>query len=287
VAIELRLGVALPPIEADSGQMRQLLMSLLVNAGEAIGDSPGAITISTGARQITSAYLATTNLTPDLPSGQYVYLEVADTGRGMDAGTLARIFEPFFTTKFTGRGLELAAALGIVRGQRGALAVRSEPGRGSVFTIWLPSAAHRQPEAAAPPSERPASARGAVLVVEDDDSLRALTVRILEHFGFAVLTAADGQDGVAAFRAQADLIDCVLLDMHMPRMDGRQTLREILRIKHDARVVLMSGQDAHEIAQHFANLNLAGILQKPFSPDTLHAQIRQAIDRRLGVEDRS
>jgi PAS domain S-box-containing protein len=136
--LALDLG-ELPPIEADAAQLRQLILNLLINAAEAIGEASGRLSVSTGVRQLSSAYLATTYLRPNLPSGEYVYFSVADDGPGMDDATQARIFEPFFTTKFPGRGLGLAAALGVMRGQRGALTVHSAPGQGSTFTVYFPS----------------------------------------------------------------------------------------------------------------------------------------------------
>jgi two-component system cell cycle sensor histidine kinase/response regulator CckA len=294
VSLQRHLDEDLPLIEADAAQMRQVVMNLVINASEAIGDAAGTITLATGVRRLTSASLAATYMAPDLPSGSYIYLEVADTGSGMDAATLARIFEPFFTTRFTGRGLGLSAVLGIVRGHRGALQVRSEPGRGTTFTIFLPTTDHRPPDTDEIVSvadhqspglprdqlrnrEGEGSVVGSVLVIEDDASVRALAVRMLEHFGYAVLTASDGCAGVAAFGAQPDTIDCILLDMSMPQMDGAQTLQEIQRIRPEARVVLMSGHDEQELTSRFAGRTLASVLPKPFSPTMLREHVSRAI----------
>jgi two-component system, cell cycle sensor histidine kinase and response regulator CckA len=301
VSLQRHLDNQLPRIQADAAQMRQLVMNLVINASEAIGDAAATITLTTGVRRLTNAYLATTYLAPDLPSGSYVYLEVADTGRGMDAARLARIFEPFFTTRFTGRGLGLSAVLGIVRGHRGALHVQSELGRGTTFTIFLPTTNHRpmttdseqgmemgrqgelpsanllvSPSPGLPVSH--SSGVGMVLVIEDDPSVRALAARMLKHFGYDVLTADDGHAGVAAFYAQPDTIDCILLDMSMPHMDGAQVLQAIRRIRPDARVVLMSGHDEREIASQFAGQTLASVLQKPFTPAMLREHMRQVIE---------
>jgi PAS domain S-box-containing protein len=338
VSLRRQLDKSLPQIQADAAQIRQVVMNLVINASEAIGDAQGTITLTTGSRRLTSAYLATTYLTPDLPSGNYVYLEIADSGCGMDATTLARIFEPFFTTRFTGRGLGLSAVLGIVRGHRGALQVHSEPGRGTTFTIFFPTTDHRPPttdhrpptteDRDATPSpildprssnedrgskieDRNASAAetlaskpnpvssnepsvvgrqppalsggegsvvGTVLVIEDDPSVRALAARLLKHFGYDVVIADDGYAGVAAFQDQPSAIDCVLLDMSMPHMDGWQTLQAIQRIRPDARVVLMSGHDEQEIASQFAGLTLASVLPKPFSPAMLREHMRRALE---------
>jgi PAS domain S-box-containing protein len=290
VSLQRRLDESLPLIEADAAQMRQVVMNLVVNASEAIGSAAGTIELTTGVRRLTSAYLATTYMAPDLPSGSYVYLEVTDTGDGMDGATLARIFEPFFTTRFTGRGLGLSAVLGIVRGHRGALQVQSEPEHGTTFTIFLPTTDHRPPTTDHRPAEadretsvvgRQSSVAGSVLVIDDDASVRALTARMLDRFGYIVRTAADGYAGVAAFGAQPDTIDCILLDMSMPQMDGVQTLHELRRIRPDVRVVLMSGYDEQEVAARFAGQTLASVLPKPFSPDMLREHVRRAI----GVSD--
>jgi PAS domain S-box-containing protein len=305
VSLQRHLDRQLPKIQADAAQMRQLVMNLVTNASEAIGAATGTITLTTGVRQLTNAYLATTYLAPDLPSGSYVYLEVADAGSGMDAATLARIFEPFFTTRFTGRGLGLSAVLGIVRGHRGALQVHSEPGRGTIFTIFLPTTDHRPPttedrglkiedrnmsagetlsSVLNPPSShessvvgRQSSVVGTVLVIEDDPGVRALATRMLKRFGYDVLAADDGRAGVAAFNTQPDAIDCILLDMSMPEMDGAQVLQEIRRIRPNTRVVLMSGHDEQELESQFAGQALASVLPKPFTPAMLREHVERAM----------
>ncbi|HET9221518.1 MAG TPA: GAF domain-containing protein [Roseiflexaceae bacterium] len=291
VSLQRNLDRYLPHVQADAAQMRQVVMNLVINASEAIGDARGTITLTTGVRQLTNAYLTTTYLAPDLPSGSYAYLEVTDAGCGMDAATLARIFEPFFTTRFTGRGLGLSAVLGIVRGHRGALQVQSEPGSGTTFTVFIPTtedrgskiedrnvSADETPSSILDPrSSNQSSVVGRVLVIEDDPSIRALAARMLKRFGYDVLIADDGYAGVAAFSAQPDAIDCVLLDMNMPNMDGAQTLQEIQRIRPGARVVLMSGHDEQEIASQFAGQTLASVLSKPFSPAVLREHMRRAM----------
>ena len=277
----------LPAVEADATQIRQVVMNLVVNASEAIGEKTGVITISTGAVRADCAYLTETYLAHELSAGDYVYLEVADTGCGMDAETQAKIFDPFFTTKFTGRGLGLAAVLGIVRGHKGALKVYSEPGRGTTFKILLPcveasakSLSAENQTTAAWHLPAPAGGSSTVLVVDDEETVRTVTSRMLKHFGFTVLLAADGRTGIEAFRAHADEIACVLLDMTMPYPNGEEVFREIRRLKRDARVILMSDFNEPEATDHFAGKGLAGFLQKPYTPHDLREKLQSVLEKK-------
>jgi PAS domain S-box-containing protein len=278
--LRYNLASGLRAVEADATQIRQVVMNLVVNAADAIGAQQGVITISTGAIQADQSYLSETYLAPDLPIGDYVYIEVADTGTGMDATTRERIFEPFFTTKFTGRGLGLAAVLGIVRGHRGALKVYSEPGRGSTFKFLLPAA-----NATADPAITPAAAAtewrgtGTVLVVDDDADVRAVATRILERRGFSVLTAIDGLRGLEVFREQVGALTCVLLDMTMPHMSGEEAFRAMRRLDSDTPVILMSGYNEQEVISQFAGRRLAGFLQKPFTAEDLRRLLAQVVER--------
>ncbi len=269
---------SLPAVEADATQLRQVVMNLVLNASDAIGDQEGVIRVSTGVRHATRADLAREFARDDLPGGDYVFLEVADTGVGMDAETRSRIFDPFFTTKFTGRGLGLAAVLGIVRGHRGAIRVDSEPGSGTTFVVLLPAAGgalaqqDRETEA-----ERGAKLAGVVLVVDDEPSVLAVTSRALRAFGMKVLSAPDGQEAVRTFQQHAGEIDCVLLDMTMPGMTGEDTIRALRAIRPGASVILMSGYSESEVSNRFAEHALSGFIQKPFELRVL----REAIDRVL------
>jgi two-component system, cell cycle sensor histidine kinase and response regulator CckA len=278
VVISYDLAHTLPAILADGTQMRQIVMNLVINAGEAYGDAPGVVRLKTGVMRADRAYFEGAHLAPDLPEGDYVFLEVADEGCGMTPEVMARIFDPFFTTKFTGRGLGLAAVLGIVRGHNGAMKVSSQPGSGTAFRVLLPLAAG--PAETAPPAV-PAPARwrgkGVALVIDDEELLRAIAKRMLESIGFSVVIAADGAGGVEKFAANAPAISVVLLDLTMPRMDGEAALRELLRIREDARVVLMSGYTEQEAVARFAGQSLAGFLQKPFTLADLRQKLQQVL----------
>jgi nitrogen-specific signal transduction histidine kinase/CheY-like chemotaxis protein len=275
--LTLNLERGLPPIKADPSQIRKIVMNLINNASEALGDRNGVITVSVGATRCDAEYLQKTELHDDLAPGLYVHLEVTDTGSGMDAGTRSRIFEPFFSTKFTGRGLGLAAVLGIVRAHKGALKVHSEPGKGTTFKVLFPALEDagegaRTNESSSSPL---ADGRGqrTILLVDDEESLLALGTRMLEHLGFTVLTAADGLQAVEQYRERRKDIDLVLMDLTMPHMDGAEAFGELRRLNPDVRVVLASGYSTDDVASRFAGKGLAGILQKPYT----FARLRESL----------
>ena len=265
--LNLNLERGLPPIEADPSQIRQIVMNLIINASEAIGDRDGVITVSVGATRCDAEYLQKTERHGDLAPGRYVHLEVTDTGGGMDAGTQSRIFEPFFSTKFTGRGLGLAAVLGIVRSHKGAIEVDSEPGKGTTFKVLFPARTERGDAVRSPKSSPLAGWRGkgTILLADDEESMVALGARMLEHLGFTVLTAADGLQAVERYRERGKEIDLVLMDLTMPRMDGAKAFDELRRLNPDVRVVLASGYTLEEVASRFAGKGLSGVLQKPYT----------------------
>ncbi len=273
--LKFALQPDLPAISADATQMRQILMNLIINASEAIGDRSGVITISTGLLHADRAYLTEAYLSPNIPESEYVFLEVSDNGVGMDAETRARIFDPFFTTKFTGRGLGLAAVLGIVRGHSGALKVYSEPGRGTTFKLLLPRA--NGPAEQLPANPSPGSTwrgHGTMLVVDDEETVRAVSARMLTGMGFEVLLASNGQEALEIFLPRRTEIVGVLLDLTMPRLDGTATFTELRRLQPAIRVLLMSGFNEQDAVNRFAGKGLAGFLQKPFKPETLQARLR-------------
>ena len=263
VHVDLHLAKDLPAVDADASQIHQLIMNLVINAGEAI-EGPGAVTIATFARRSDSEL--------------QVVLEVKDTGCGMDESIRERIFDPFFSTKFTGRGLGLAAVLGIIRSHNGSISVESAPGAGSTFTIVLP-ATDSPAEVASRDPQFELHGDGRVLVVDDEDLVRNMARVALERFGYTVETAADGQLAVAAVSARPAAFDAVLLDLTMPAMGGDQALREIHAIRRDIPVVLSSGFSEGEALRRFADRGLAGFLQKPYTASALARKMKQAIQR--------
>ena len=253
-------------------------MNLITNAAEAIGDEMGVITVRTGLLEADRQYLTTTYLAQDEPAGTYVCLEVSDTGCGMDEETKARIFDPFFTTKFTGRGLGLAAVLGIVRGHRGAIKIYSEPGRGTTFKVLLPCS--EQPPVDLESQDEPISdwdASGAILVADDEQIVRAVTRKMLEGQGFSVLTAANGPEAVEMLGQNANKVVLVLLDLTMPRMSGLETFSRMRRVRRDVPIVLSSGYSEEEAISDFAGTDLAGFIQKPFDPKSLIRKVREVL----------
>ncbi len=276
--LQYRFSERPPAVDADATQLRQVVMNLIVNASEAMGDGGGVITVSSGRATCDAPYLKDCFCGPDTKPGDFVYLEVADTGHGMDHATLERIFDPFFTTKFTGRGLGLAAVLGIVRGHRGAIRVCSEPGRGTTFKLLFPASRGQTRPAGASPAE-PATwrAEGVVLVVDDEEAVRSISRRMLERAGFTVLTAVDGHDAVAQFERERRCISLVVLDLTMPRLDGEACFRALHQLEPEVKVLLTSGFNEQEAVNLFAGKGLAGFLQKPFTSEELLAKVRACL----------
>ncbi len=280
IGVKLRLNLAhtLPAIKADAAQIRQVVLNLVINAAEALADQAGVIELHTTVVSADQANLAQLDLAPEQVAEEYVLLRVSDTGSGMDAETRARMFDPFFSTKFAGRGLGLAAVLGIVRGHHGGLRVQSEPGHGTIVTVLLPSM--RQPPwhaeelpAHPQPLRAPVATSATVLVVDDDPAVRMVATRMLERLGCMVLQAADGNTAIDIFQINHEVIALVLLDLMMPQLSGEQVLSALQQIKPNARVVVMSGYTKHDAAQHFSALTPTGFLQKPFTS----AELRSAV----------
>ena len=268
-----------PVIEGDATQIRQVMMNLITNASESIGDNSGMISISTGAMECDRDYLAETYLDDDLEPGVFAFLEVSDTGCGMDDSTLRRIFDPFFTTKFTGRGLGLAAALGIVKGHRGAVKVYSEPRKGTTFKILFPAVGAVAADAAEPPmSGERAPTGGTILLADDEETVRLVGEAMLRRGGFDVITAPDGRRALEVFEERSDEIDCVVLDLAMPNMDGEETYRELRRITPDVKVLLSSGYNEQDAINRFAGKRLAGFIQKPYRAADLLGAVHQVLE---------
>ncbi|MEN8005712.1 MAG: PAS domain S-box protein [Candidatus Krumholzibacteriota bacterium] len=282
-ALEFNFAENLPTFDGDMTQIRQVIMNLITNAAEAIGEESGTIVLSTGAMECDRACLGEVyevlgaGLDEPLPEGTYVYFEVSDTGCGADAETVAKIFDPFFTTKFTGRGLGMSAVLGIVRGHRGGIKIRSEVGEGTTFTVLFP-ANEQTVKGVAGQKEIKAEGNdwrgsGTVLVVDDEETVCAVAEQMLDRFGFSVLTAFDGREALRVFRENTDEIVCVLLDLTMPFMDGEETFREMRLLHPDVRVILCSGYNEQEAVLRFAGKGLAGFIQKPFSMAALKGKL--------------
>ncbi len=277
--LRLTLDPDTPAIDADVNQMRQIVLNLLANASEALDGRSGTIRLATGRVVADRSYLATYELAEDLPEGEYVFLEVTDTGAGMDEATRARIFDPFFTTKFTGRGLGLAAVLGIVRGHRGAIRVYSEPGHGTAFKLLLPVSSADAADASTAGGAEEWRGSGVALVVDDEPSLRVLAGQMLERLGFDVRYAADGAQGLEKLNAGDGDFAFVLLDLTMPTTDGEEVLAELERRGTTIPVILCSGYNAQDLSRRLVGKGVAAFIQKPYRLSELSATVQQVLDQ--------
>jgi PAS domain S-box-containing protein len=259
-----------PLIEADATQIQQAVMNLVINGAEAIGETPGKISISVGSQTIAAAHMDTLIGNPNLEPGSFVYLDVTDSGCGMDEVTIEKMFNPFFSTKESGHGLGLSALIGIIRGHRGGMAVHSEPGEGTSIRLLFPATDITPANPASESSEESRPLEGLkILVVDDEDSVRNFVKKSLELRGHKVLDAQNGQEGITIFRERSSEIDAVLMDLTMPVMSGQEAFLEMRNIKPDARVVLISGYSDFEVATEFDENGNVNFLQKPFRIEQL------------------
>jgi len=283
VEIDCRLGGGLSPILGDSGQVHQVLVNLLTNAAEAIGAGPGTIRLGTGEMDCDGTYLRSSRLTEKPLPGKFVWLEVADTGCGMDDDTLQRLFDPFFTRKFTGRGLGMAAVLGIVRGHHGAIFVESRAGAGTTVRVLFPAAPEeagksRIPAAPAVAGEvLPETLPGTALVVDDEAIVLEVCAAFLEKLGMKAVTVSGGREALERFRRSPDGFDCVILDLTMPGMDGFATFEALRSLDPGVKVVLCSGYNEAEATERFQGMGLAGFLHKPYELEELRAILAAAL----------
>ena len=277
--LRVELGEETPWVHADATQVRQVVMNLITNAGDALEGQPGLITVRTSVTQVDQRDLDRCCLAEGADAGEYACVEVGDTGRGIEAEQLCKIFDPFFTTKFQGRGLGLAAVAGIVRGHRGAIRVESEPGSGARFRVFLPRVAMEAADArgeVSVPSEW--HGQGTVLVVDDDGIVRTAAMLAVERLGFNVLSASGGAEAVELFRKSHREISCVLLDVTMPAMDGEETFWALREIRQDVPVVFMSGHSSRDIDSRLLGKSRVGRLRKPFHRAELERRLRGVLE---------
>lgn len=266
VTLVYDLASDLPAVRADPTQMRQIVMNLITNASDAIGDRPGTITLRT---------LASTS------GSNEVILEVSDSGMGMDTDTLQRIFDPFFTTKFSGRGLGLAAVMGIVKGHHGQIRIRTSPGDGTTFKIFFPAAAPTaDPVGPAVDDISDWRGHGTVLVAEDEEGVREIARRMLADLGFRTLVATDGREAVGIMAREGKDVAAVLLDLSMPRMGGREAFHRIRERWHRVPIVLMSGYTEQVMIPQVSDARNGptSYLQKPFLQEDLAAALRRLLE---------
>lgn len=278
-ALELDVAEDVPAIEGDPTQLRQVVMNLITNASDAIGDEPGTITTRIGTTDVGADDLGSMLLGSDLEPGTYVCLEVEDTGVGMSAETRARIFDPFFTTKFQGRGLGLAAVIGIVRSHGGAIDVRSTLGEGTRFRVLLPAAGVAAEAVTPPEPVLAAVGSGTILVIDDEEPVRRVAAMMLEGSGYTPLLASDGPEGIELFRQHRRELVMVLLDMTMPQMSGTEVIVQLRDIAPTVPVVFTSGYSETDVATAVSEFGAAGFIKKPYRQTPFMAGIRAVLRR--------
>ena len=280
-ALSLELREGLPHIAADATQVRQVIMNLLTNASDALEDRYGEIALRTGIMLADVEYLAECLGADGVEPGEFVFVELSDTGVGMNVATLARIFDPFFTTKFTGRGLGLAATLGIVRGHRGALRVVSRLGDGTTFRVLFPVAESLEPSSRTPQPVVSIGRTGTILVVDDEYTVRDVLQRMLTRSGYRVICAEDGDEGLRLFAEHEASISAIVLDVTMPRLSGTDVLADLRGRGKNVPVVLASGYTSESFEPAAAGTNAPIFVQKPFVTADLLAGIDAALARCL------
>ncbi len=283
VDVAFEIPASLPPVKADVDMIRQMIVNLVTNAAEAIGEKDGRILISAGVRACTRAELDGMSLGGSMIPGDFVFIQIADTGAGMDAETLERLFDPFFTTKFVGRGMGMPAVLGMMRNHGGCIGVDSAAGRGTRISLFLPCAGAAEQPAAAdnrpaePRRAAPPSAQPFILVVDDEEPLLRIVNTVLSKDGFRVRTASDGAQALEIFREAPDDVAAVILDLSMPGLSGERVLAEIHKLRPGAPVILTSGYSEQEATGGIRAGELAGFIKKPYRLDTLARKIRAVL----------
>ncbi len=286
--LNLKINKGLPLIRGDEDQIQRIITNLILNGSEAIGENTGVVNLTTGVMDCDEAYLSGGSLQEKPSPGSFVFLEVKDTGCGMDAETQRRLFDPFFSTKFWGRGLGMAGVIGIVKGHHGAIMVESEVGKGATIRVLFPvskkvqgtSVQGEEVVETKEPVSGTVSRRKTILVVEDEGLVRAMILERLNVLGYDTIAASDGEEGVRVFLDHSNEIDLVLLDFVMPRMNGVDAFEELIRIRPDLKVILSSGYTEDVVARTFSGPKPAGFLNKPYKMVDLKAEL----DRLLRTE---
>lgn len=284
VTIEYCLDDQVPTIRGDISQIRQVAMNLITNASEAIGDRSGVIAVSIHEVELKTGELEQTFPPGGVPAGQYVRLEVSDTGSGMSEETMQKIFNPLFTTKITGRGLGLASLLNAVQRHNGAVEVKSTPGQGTVFRVYFPAENQNDTpdREEAPVSADEWRGYGTALVADDEEAIRGITSALLKRFGFRVILAADGLETVDLYTENAGDITLLLMDLNMPRLNGIEAVLRIRHINPTVPVLFMSGYSREQVMERFGKHPYTDFIRKPFQGSELKACIRRVMEARHG-----
>jgi len=281
--IRYKLVNNLCSIQGDLSQFRQVILNLVANASDAIGEEPGLLTVSTSTLGRGQIEKLGNLIDGDLSAEKCVLLEVTDTGCGMDEMMISRIFDPFFTTKSTGRGLGMAVVLGIVRGHNGKIKVESQPGKGSRFRLFFPVT---EDENIYLEKKSPVTGNlpelvfdGTVLLVDDEEGVRNVTGEMLKCIGFDVLTASGGHEALEILKENRQRINCVMLDLTMPGISGEETYRRMRKIVPDLKVIIASGYDEEDVSHRTIMNGLAGFIQKPYDIKTLSEKLREVLEK--------
>jgi PAS domain S-box-containing protein len=280
------LSTDIPIINGDERQLRQIVMNLIINASEAVGEAQGEVRVSLVKTTITAGHPEHDYYGKEIPPGGYVCLEVTDNGCGMDEETKWRIFEPFYTTKFTGRGLGMSAVLCIITAHKGALQLFSQPGQGTTFKVYLPvqggeQAEEESHELSAASGQWQGS--GTILLVEDEDQVRFIAATILKKLGCTVLEAANGREALELYRKNAADIILVITDMGMPIMDGYELFRELKNLQPELPIIISSGFGDAVVTSRIPRENIAGLVSKPYNYDLLREVMRNAVGKTARV----
>ena len=272
----MNLQEDLPLLEADRGQLQQVVMNLVINAAESLGEQGGEVNISTSLQTLQEAseteFIGGDRLAP----GNYIVLEVHDNGKGMSKATIDRIFDPFFTTKISGHGLGLSATLGIIRTHNGGVQVESTLDQGSTFRIFFP-ASTKQESIHVPHNFIPPQINGRVLIIDDEAPVRRVAEDMLHVLGMKTVAAASGQEGIDLYKQRAANIDLIILDMKMPGMDGEETFRRLKSLNPEAKVILATGYSESDDLSTFVEQNTVEFLRKPFALSALAEKIQTVL----------
>jgi PAS domain S-box-containing protein len=264
IRLDFLVEEGIPEVKGDEGHIQQALSNLLTNAAEAVGEAGGCVRVKVYQAIVDETVLR--DLVPGsaLSEGTSVCIEIQDEGPGMDPETLAKVFDPFFTTRSTGRGLGLSATLGIMKAHGGGIALESSVGRGTSVRLYFPTLCESPQEHLKEPFAPQGARGGTILLAEDEEILRELTVEALEPAGFRVITAEDGLRALEIFEAHASEISIVVMDLNMPRMGGLEAFRRLRALDPAVKVILCSGFAEEEIGEWKDDLRPDGFLHKPY-----------------------
>jgi len=265
-------------VKGDENQIRQVVMNLIINASEAIGDGHGKVLVSIAKSEIKADLSTKDHLGNAIPPGQYVCLEVTDNGCGMDDETKLRIFEPFYTTKFTGRGLGMSAVLGIINTHCGRMQLISKPGQGTTFKVYLPVIISEYDELRLNAPSEPWRGSGTILLAEDEEQIRKVAKGLLQILGFTVIEAVNGKEALELYLKHVTDIVLVITDMGMPIMNGYELFHELKKLDHNLPIIISSGFGDVAISSYIAPEDIAGIISKPYTFDQLREMLRGVVE---------